>query len=154
VSTVGDQIFALMVAKANTSTPAGLPASEPNRTADVKLEEYASAKANLFYQVSDDENPEGNDKCSPLQLHSMVVGIRQIALGTKTTTPEQEADKIRAWNVKALSDQSFGGLATYCRPFHSEWVRSKEPIRQNQIELVSLWRVEFSSRAVDAELAA
>lgn len=153
MSSIGDQIVAAMVTALNTSTPAGLPASELDRYDDVVLEASSNPKANLVYQVEDDEQPAGSDD-APVQQHEMTVGIRHLALGTSSTTPAQEADKLYAWSVKALTDQRFGNLVIHIRPKRRVWARPKEPIATRQAEIRSLWRVRFISKAADAELRA
>lgn len=111
MSTLRERIVQAVVDALNTGTPEGVPAAQRARTLALDLDQL---DAILVYPLRDEARNVGG-KRGPIVARSLELAVECWARETETASADAAVDPYVAWAIKALTDNTLGGLVNGLR---------------------------------------
>lgn len=147
MSLVREQILAAVLTALNTAPPSGVVATRRDRAATV---DPASVPTSSLYFVG--EAVRRPNASHPLAVRTLTIGLEATAKGDASTRPSTAVQKQLSWYTARLAASNLGGLANDVRELSHE-----AKIVQGEhafIQVISLFEIDYQTRAADADLRA
>lgn len=151
-----EQIVAAAVAALSTGAPPGVPAPVRTRLDSPSADQLPAL---TVYQATETVEPMhdlrlGRASRGPVVRRSLLLNAEVITKAGAGTEPDKAVDPILAWATKALGAAgTFDGLANH----PADEVGTKFEYEQGETSFcraTMTWRIQYQSRADDAELVA
>ena len=147
MSLVREQILAAALATLNTAPPSGVVVTMRDRASAA---DPADVPTSSLYFVS--ETVRRPNPSHPLVARSMTLGLEATAKGNVSTRPSTAVQKQISWYTARLVGSNLGGLANDIRE-----LRHEAKVVQGEhafIQVISLFEIDYQTRAADADLRA
>lgn len=147
MSLVREQILAAALAALNAAPPSGVVATRRDRASVV---DPADVPTSSLYFVS--ETVRRPNASHPLVARTMTIGLEATAKGDVSQRPSTAVQEQLSWYTVRLAGSSLGGLANDIRE-----LRHEAKIVQGEhafIQVISLFEIDYQTRAADADLRA
>lgn len=148
MSTILEQIVAAMVTELNTGTPVGVPTAQRSRHKEIKPAEEPGGAISVYPLRN--QPVEVGGRWGPLTAARATILIDCTAIGTALVRPDQAVDPLRAWVVKKLAGNTYGGLAHDTEESDTtfEYEHGDAPICRAGVEMI----VSYQHLTADAEM--
>lgn len=144
--TLRQQIVNAIIVQLNTGRPPDVPPAEPLRTVALDTD---SLDAVLVYRLRDVSNDVGGRR-GQIVKRQLELAIEHWAQERESVAADEAVEPYLAWSVKALTDQSLGGLVSFIREAETNFAFG---VAQRGYCLATLTLlVDYQQRADDLEL--
>lgn len=147
--TIEELVKQAIVARLNTSRPAGVAVYERTRT---KAIDPSGLKANLVYAGSpfplDEEVDRPGGRDGPVSLHELIVTVEHRAKGDSVAPLDSMSDEDVAWTVSTLEGTAADGLWHDIRIVGSK--RDYDQLDYGYVFHQLFLRVKFQTKTADA----